>query len=58
MLSAVQPHYQFRLVTKKVCDIAANRNLPAELEPKKLPVANAGPQFPPGAGFLPPEFPG
>ena len=58
MLAAVQLHNQPRVVTKKIGNITANGNLPAELEPVKLLVADAGPQFTLGIRFLPPEFAG
>ena len=57
MLSAVQFHNQLHLVTKKIRNIPADRNLPAELEPVKLPVADAGPQLALGVRLLPPELP-
>jgi hypothetical protein len=58
MLPAVQFQNQLHLVTKEIRNIAANRDLPAELESEKLPVADAGPQFALGFRLLPPEFPG
>ena len=58
MLASIQLHNQLHLVTKEIRNIAAYRNLPAELESEKLPVANAGPQFALGIRYLPPEFPG
>jgi hypothetical protein len=58
MLPTIQLHNQLRLVTKEIRNIPADRNLPAELEPEKLPVADARPQFALGVRLLPPEFPG
>ena len=58
MLPAIEFHNQLHLVTKEIRNIAANRNLPAELEPEKLLVADAGPKLALGFRLLPPEFPG